>query len=255
MLVVPSGKQPAFFHMSEIQIDLRDKNFTIGFPNHSMSIPTYTALSLVDSLRALDRAGVDINYTVELQNSIVDSARNNIVHRFLEVPEQQCLIFIDSDMVWTAEDLTRLCCWSTMYPIVAGMYSSKSDSDPKFLGDYWRDPELNQIMQNEYGLVKMTGIGLGFCAIRREVFETMKQGTKTYKDPTYGGQIYRFFSTTTDDGAFIGEDIYFLRRWTNEFGGELWIDPEIQLGHVGQKVYKGHVKHAMAEYNKKLLEG
>ena len=184
--------------MGEIHIDLKGKNFTIGFPNHSMMIPTYTALSLVDRLRFMDQNGVDINYTVELQNSIVDSARNNIVHRFLEEPLQQTLIFIDSDIVWTPEDLVRLCCWSTLYPIVAGMYSSKSDTDPKFLGDYWKDPELNQIMKNEYGLVKMTGLGLGFCAIRREVFETMKQRTKTYKDPRYGDKIYRFFSATTD---------------------------------------------------------
>lgn len=241
--------------MSEIQIDLRDKNFTIGFPNHSMVIPTYTALSLVNSLRALDQAGVDINYIVELQNSIVDSARNNIVHQFLAEPLHQTLIFIDSDMMWSPEDLSRLCCWSTMYPIVAGMYSSKSDTDPKFLGDYWKDPELNQIMENEYGLVKMTGLGLGFCAIRREVFETMAPNTKTYKDPRYGDNIYRFFSTTTEDGEFIGEDIYFLRRWTKEFCGELWVDPAIQLGHIGQKIYKGHVRKAMSEYNSKLLEG
>lgn len=238
----------------DLEISLEGKNFTIGFPNHSMQIPTYTALSLVDSLRYLDRSGVDINYIAELQNSIVDSARNNLVHQFLKEPLHQTLIFIDSDMMWSPDDLLRLCCWSTMYPVVAGMYSSKSDTDPKFLGDYWRDPEVNQVMANEHGLIKMTGIGLGFCAIRREVFETMKEKTRTYKDPRCG-DVYRFFSTTTEGGDFIGEDIYFLRRWTNEFGGELWVDPEIKLGHVGQKVYRGDLVKAITAYNKQLLEG
>lgn len=240
--------------MSEsLQIDLKDKNFTIGFPNHSMQIPMYTALSLVNSLRFMDSNGVDINYIVELQNSIVDSARNNIVYQFLEEPLHQTLIFIDSDMMWSPDDLLRLCAWSTMYPIVAGMYSTKSE-DPKFLGDYWKDPEINQVMANEHGLIKMTGIGLGFCAIQRSVFETMKEHTKTYKDPRSQNPVYRFFSTTDVDGNFVGEDIYFLRRWTKEFGGELWIDPEIKLGHIGQKIYKGDVVKAITEFNKQLLE-
>jgi len=240
--------------MSELQVNLKDKNFTIAFPNHSMQIPMYTALSLVNSLRFMDQNGVDINYIVELQNSIVDSARNNLVHEFLKEPLHQTLIFIDSDMMWSPDDLLRLCAWSTMYPVVAGMYSTKSE-DPKFLGDYWKDPEINQVMGNEHGLIKMTGIGLGFCAIHRSVFETMMPTTKSYKDPRSETPVYRFFSTTADDGGFVGEDIYFFRRWTREFGGELWIDPEIKLGHIGQKIYKGDVTHSITEYNKRLLEG
>lgn len=242
--------------MSDLYIDLKDKNFTIAMPNHSMQIPMYTALSLVDSLRFLDQRNVDINYTVELQNSIVDSARNNLVHRFLQEPSHQTLIFIDSDMMWTPEGLLRLCCWSTLYPIVAGMYSTKNAKDPKFLGDYWKDPEMNQVMGNEHGLIKMTGIGLGFCAIKRSVFEVMKESTTTYTDPMYEEPVHRFFDTRDPEtGSFVGEDIYFLRRWTKEFGGELWIDPEIQLGHIGQYIYRGDVATAITAFNKKLLEG
>ena len=240
--------------MADLKIDLQSKNFTVAIPNHSMQIPMYTALSLVNSLRFMDQNGVDINYIVELQNSIVDSARNNLVHEFLKEPLQQTLIFIDSDMMWDPNDLLRLCAWSTLYPIVAGMYSSKSDT-PKFLGDYWKDPEVNQVMGNEYGLIKMTGLGLGFCAIQRSVFEIMKGSTKTYRDARTGESVYRFFSTTDLDGSFVGEDIYFLRRWTKEFNGELWIDPEIKLGHIGQKIYKGDVIKSITDYNLKLLEG
>lgn len=240
-----------------LEISLEGKNFTIGFPNHSGTIPTYTALSLINSFRKFDEIGIPLNYVVELNNSIVDSARNNVVHTFLKDPNQQCLVFIDSDMMWDADDLLRLCGWSTQYPIVAGMYSSKSETDPKFLGDYWKDPECNQIMGNGYGLVKMTGLGLGFCAINRSVFETMIPTTRSYLDPRAAGdKVYRFFDTRDPTtGDFIGEDIYFLRRWTKEFDGELWVDPFIKLGHIGQKVYRGDPVKAIETYNKKLLEG
>lgn len=239
-----------------LEISLVGKNFTIGFPNHSGTIPTYTALSLINSFRKFDEIGIPVNYIVELNNSIVDSARNNVVHTFLNSPDQQCLIFIDSDMMWEPDDLVRLCGWSTQYPIVAGMYSTKSETDPKFLGDYWKDPTCNQVMGNGYGLVRMTGLGLGFCAIQRSVFETMIPKTRSYPDPRAKGKVYRFFSTVDDTtGDFVGEDIYFLRRWTIEFGGELWVDPFIKLGHIGQKVYRGDPEQSIIEYNKKLLEG
>lgn len=238
--------------MSEEYIDLSKTKFTLGLPIHSPQIPVYTAFSLLNTVRAFDAAQVALDYVVELQCSIVDSARNNVVKMFLDNPEHQKLICIDSDIVWEAEDLLRLCCWSTKYPVIAGMYCSKSETDPKFLGDYWKDPEINQVMQNEYGLIKMTGIGLGFCVIDRSVFETMIPETRQYND-SRNGLTYRFFSTTDDDtGDFVGEDIYFLRRWTKKFGGELWVDPTVNLGHVGTKVYKGDLFKSLVEFNEKL---
>lgn len=239
--------------MAEEQIDLRHTHFTIGLPCYR-DIPTYTALSLIDTFRFFDAAGIQLNYAIEMNNSIVDSARNNVVSMFLGRPDNEKLIFIDSDIVWEAVDLARLCCWSTKYPIVGAMYPTKNDGDHKFLGDYWKDPEHNnQVMQNEYGLVKMTGIGLGFCIIDKSVFETMMPETRQYIDSIHGN-VYRFFSTSDDDtGNFVGEDIYFLRRWTKKFGGELWVDPTINLGHVGTKVYKGNLLESLIEFNNKQL--
>ena len=242
--------------MSEEQIDLRNTKFTVGIPCYG-NLPIFTAISLIDTFRFFDHAGIQLNYAIEIGNSIVDSARNNVVHMFLKESDHQKLIFIDSDIVWNAEDLARLCCWSTKYPIVAAAYPTKVEGNHKFLGDYYRDPDNeNQVVQNEYGLVKMTAIGLGFCIIDRSVFEMMSPDTCKYKDSVHGENVTRFFATTTDKDQFVGEDIYFLRRWTKQYGGDLWVDPTINLGHVGTKVYKGNFLDSLIYFNneQKLLE-
>ena len=234
------------------QIDLKPHKFTIGLPIGG-SLETLTSFSLIDTFRTFDALKITINYVSELYCSIVDCARNNVVHEFLRNPEHEKLICIDSDMVWKPHDLIRLCCWSTLYPIVGATYSTKVEGDQKFLADYCKD-EQGRIQQNNYGLVKVSGLGFGFVIIDRIVFETMIPTTETYKDKSTGEDVYRFFKTTTDGGKFIGEDIYFLNRWCNEFNGDVWIDPDIEIGHVGRKTYYGgSPRKAMSQYNDKQL--
>ena len=236
-----------------LQIDLSKTRFTIGLPIGTGMIPAWTALSLINTFRTFSSVGIHINYVSELFNSVVDFARNNVVHSFLENPEHEKLIWIDADMQWHPDDLIRLCCWSTLYPVVAALYSSKVEGDQKLIFKLRPDDE-GQLLENEHGLVRLEGLGLGFCIMDRSVFETMMPTTEVYIDKTRG-KVYRFFKTTTEDGAPIGEDIYFMRRWSREFGGEVLVDPDIDLGHVGQKIYKiGSTRKAMAVFNEQQLQ-
>lgn len=225
--------------------DLSGIKFTVGIMCHSM-MPAVTAISFIDSFRVLTHSGIHLNFVSELHNSIIDSARNNVVHEFLKLADSQKLIFIDCDMTWMAEDLARLMCISTKYPIVGAMYTTKSDS-PQFFGRYHYEDGL--ICENEYGLVKMKAIPTGFCIIDRSVFQDMMPITEKYHD-NKNTDIYRFFKTTTESGKFIGEDIYFFERYTKLLGGEIWVDPDINPGHCGNKVYRGNLRESLVMLNK-----
>ena len=50
---------------------------------------------------------------------------------------------------------------------------------------------------------------------------------------------HQFFQFTTDD-AEIGEDYLFCDRW-RAIGGEVWVDPSIELKHVGSSEYAGRL--------------
>ena len=65
--------------------------------------------------------------------------------------------------------------------------------------------------------------------------------------------LYGFFDAYIDNspacwqdgpdggGILWSEDYGFCNRW-RELGGEVWCDPEIQLGHIGTKIYQGDVR-------------
>lgn len=213
------------------------------------AMPAVTAISFIDTFRTLCWAKVQINFVSELFNSIVDSARNNVVHEFLNTDSDK-LIFIDSDMVWKPEDLLRLMCISTEYPIVGALYMTKNEGDHKYLGHYDLSDAGGKVAQNEQGLVKMKAIPTGFCIIDRSVFETMKPDVTKYRDRG-DREIYRFFKTDRN-GQFVGEDFDFFDRWTQQYKGEIWVDPDINPGHLGQKVYRGDVRQALVTYNDTL---
>lgn len=234
--------------MEPLKIDLRGIEFTIGFPcNHTL--PTLTAVSLVNTIREFPQI-TSIIY--EIGNSIVQSARDNVVHQFLQNEKSQKLICLDSDMVWKPEDLIKLCGWSTLYPIVAGIYSTKVEGNQKFLGDYKRG-ESGLVEMNEHGLVKLTALGFGFCIIDRSVFEQMIPTTESYYDNRGIGPIYNFFEVGIKNRNLVGEDIHFFRRWVNEFNGEIWVDPDLEIGHLGSKVYYGgSPRTAIEQFNEHL---
>lgn len=237
----------------ELTIDISNVKFAIGMPGYGL-IPAETTVSLINSIRELDRYGVDVSLCFEFRNSLVDSARNNVTHMFLNDTTADKLIFIDSDMCWKEEQLIRLCCLSTMYKVVGGMYSTKNEKDQKFLGVHYRDKEGN-LEFDKYGMVRMMGCGLGFMAIDRSVFEDMMETTAKYEDGKKDKQIYRFFQTDVQDGKLIGEDIYFLKRWCTDFNGSVWIDPDMNLGHVGYKVYRGNLRSALAAFQQNPTAG
>ena len=37
----------------------------------------------------------------------------------------------------------------------------------------------------------------------------------------------------------FGEDYSFCIRW-RDIGGQVWVDPEIEMGHIGLKCFQGH---------------
>lgn len=230
----------------EKEFDLRGTSFCIGMPMYG-TIPAQTVISLVDTVREFNQQGIDLALTYEMNNSIIQNARNNIVHNFLNKSGADKLICIDSDIVWKTEDLIRLCCWSTVFPFVGAMYPTKNETY-KFIGQYGESKGSLEVKTNQYGLLKMRGFGMGFVIIDRSVFEKMKPFAPLYNHNTEQN-VHRFFDIDLQDGHLRGEDIYFMNQWIDKAGGEIWVDPNIELGHVGTKVYSAKLKNALVAVN------
>lgn len=224
--------------MKEFSFDLKGLSVAIGMPSYRGHVPLDTMTSLIG---IFSQRKVPLALITERENAIVSHARNKVVDRFMNETELKKLIFIDDDIVFSNADFERMLCWSTKYPIVCGAYPMRD-----YPITYPVSMDTPPVM-NDHGLIKIYSTGMGFCIIDRSVFEKMEAPDYSYKDRIIKG----YFNMEFKDGAFIGEDVYFFKKWVAQ-GGEIWMDPLISLGHFGNHVYKGEFGELISQ---KLLEG
>jgi hypothetical protein len=53
-----------------------------------------------------------------------------------------------------------------------------------------------------------------------------------------GGCIWSLFEPKVTNHVHLAEDYQFCRKW-KDMGGELWLYPDTEFSHIGQKEYKG----------------
>jgi hypothetical protein len=166
-------------------------------------------------------------------SSIVLWARDQVVDLFLQSPCER-LFWIDSDIAWKPDDFLRLLAFSRIVPVVAATYPLKEDP-PRFV--------IDRIKPAEHGLVEVGGVGLGFTIMQRKVVEDVAAKAPRVKHEVTGRDIAAIFRVDSR-GVRTGEDVAFFED-IRACGYKVLLDPEIQLGHVGQKVYSGSVTDAL----------
>lgn len=186
--------------------------------------------NLVDSLAADTllghMQGVHFLVKSEMGCSLIGAARNKLVKWFLETSQADCLIFIDSDISWKGGTLTALA--RRPQDVVGGTYRAKSD-DVKF--------HIRGVPEQVDDLMRVEGLPGGFIKINRSVFERMDNAVPYTTDQ--GEEMRNWFPTEVVDGSLWGEDYGFCRLW-REKGGEVMLDPAIQLRHHdGFRAYTG----------------
>ncbi len=127
------------------------------------------------------------------------------------------LLFLDSDMVFPANTLTRLL--RHKKHIVGAVYSRRV---PPFhpLGVTYE----GEHMHVTGGMRRMKIIPTGCLMIDMSVFSRLAKP---------------WFSTRIDGEKLLGEDYYFCER-AAEAGFEIWCDGDLsrEVGHIGQSVYR-----------------
>lgn len=166
-------------------------------------------------------------------DSLITRARDVCAATFLKDTDYQRLLFIDSDISFTPEDVGRL--WAMGEPFVAGCYTMKVPDAPYAA---WRDGELLTLdkLPNEPFCVDYAGTG--FMMIDRYVFEKLIVDSPDVVEYEEGkiGKCWNFFQDPVIDGFHCSEDYFFCRMW-REIGGEVWMHPKVRLKHIGTHVF------------------
>jgi hypothetical protein len=152
------------------------------------------------------------------------------------------LFFIDADVGFDAAAVIRLL--KMPQDIVAGIYPLKKDEV-----DYpVRIKRVDGVPIGQGGLVEAELLPTGFMRIKRSVFQVMQEKYPKLKyKPNIVNvagadveEVYDFFNMgMLGSSEWTTEDFAFCQRWT-DLGGQLWVSPDIDFTHVGNKAFKGN---------------
>jgi len=231
--------------MQQKTYDLAGLRLAIAIPSLTGYVPIDTSKAKMETAALLAQYGVPLDYLYLEGASIPNKARAELLHQFLHHTDGTHLMFIDDDISWSPADVARLLAFCTEFDCVVGPYCTKQDK-PVF--NYALHPDENgKRIQNERGLFRLVSAPGGFNCFTREGLERMvsEYDHLMYvpKNGPLAGQevVDPFFMEIRHDSdgvpRLIGEDIVFFLRW-NEAGLEAWLDPTINLDHIGKHRYR-----------------
>jgi len=170
--------------------------------------------------------------------SIITKARNALVKQFMDSDSTE-LLFIDSDINFTSEDVLRIMALGSDKDVLCGCYPRRSN-DKMFITDLYYN-EHGGIELTDEGLLRILRAGPGFMFIRRHVIQKLIDDHPEWKYFTNmdGSHHYSIFDFRTTPMGYMGEDYNFCDR-VRESGFKIYLDPETNLGHIGFTEFTGN---------------
>ena len=211
----------------------------IATHTHGTVTPAY-AQSLALSAAYLAAHGVP-HAVVLFEDSLVDRGRDRAAAAMLE-GDWTHLLFIDADIEFKPTDIVRLLALDKDLAVAA--YRKKNDRGEYALA--WLPDAAERLHQCETtGAVKVARAGTGFMLIKRAVFEQLSETLPEchYVDHsalTGPRHMVAYFEHLVMDGRRWSEDFTFCNRWL-EAGGDIWLEPNVTLGHWGPHVWRGSI--------------
>lgn len=219
----------------------------------------------------MTKHNIPYSLTTSANESLITRARCHMVAYFMANPKATHLMFIDADINFDIIDVLHMLQHDKdiivgAYPkkdldfnaMRTGLTSNPNATDEEFksyganyaLNYAWqREEGRSSTIQTENGLVKLKDAATGFMLIKREVIEKMIAeypdlyfNNDLSMDAEFAKWTYLFFDAMhePDTKRYLSEDYAFCRRWQN-IGGEVWLDPIINLDHVGHFTFNGRV--------------
>lgn len=218
--------------------DLSGKSLFVALPAYDFKVSLKLAVSLARMAQDAVRHGVDLQMGSICGCSILPRARNLLVQDMLE-SDCDYLLFIDSDINFDPSDVFRLMVWAQdpQKGIIAGVPRVRS-SEEVYIAKL--EENNGELTLNGHGLVRAERVATAFMLIQRKVLTDMAGAHPEWKfyDIRTHRDMFALFNYEVTPEGFKGEDYLFCDR-VRELGYEVWIDPSIQLGHMGVQEYEG----------------
>ena len=256
----------------KIMDDLTDVNLLIATPCYGGLVYEGYMRSLLDLTKILNFLNIKHSVYTIGNESLITRARNSIVALFLGTKELTHLLFIDSDITFSAESVIRFLKFRK--PVVGGAYPKKNidfslckrevlkngninnnellSKSLNYAVNIVAEPNAKQNSVNIHdGFVKVSNIATGFLLIQKEVIEKLIEhfpnqkymnDCEGYHSDNTKDNFYTFFDTMVhpDSKRYLSEDYAFSQKWI-DIGGEIWLDLTCNLVHTGTFNFRGNL--------------
>lgn len=189
------------------------------------------------SVPALDAAGIKHGAVYKAGCPYISHARSEMLRQVMDT-EADAAVFIDHDMSWRPEDLVKLI--QTEGDVVAGTYRFKK-AEVEYMATWKCHADGRPMQRNTDGAIRADRVPAGFLKVTRDAVRTFM---RAYPELIYGDPVrpsIDLFNHGAYKGVWWGEDYAFSRRW-REFGGEIWLVPDLNLTHHSKdNAYPGNL--------------
>lgn len=200
-------------------------------------------MSWTHTVILLERMGIAHDEQMIIGSSNLPKARNYLTAHF-RAGDWDDLVWIDADMSWPANAIIRLL--ASDKPVVGIVGRRKTDEVSWCVLPMPQDTVINQ---DDMGMIEVRRLGTGLMKISREAFETIiavrpdlkRPGDAVLMTEAERAAYYKFFAFGDDD---MGEDYWFCDLYRS-CGGQVWVDPSIEMGHIGPKEFVGKFEDAL----------
>lgn len=192
--------------------------------------------SLEACVPALDAAGIEHAAVFEVGCPYISGARATLLRKAL-VWGADTIVFIDHDVSWAPADLTKLA--STAGDVVGGTYRYKTD-DERYMAHIDVDERARPLVRAD-GALRAQRLPAGFLKVTCAAVDRFMRHYPhlTIRDAD-GFESPDLFNHGAHRGTWFGEDYAFCRNWLDA-DGELWLVPDLELGHhAGDRSYLGN---------------
>lgn len=214
--------------------------------------------SLIETEWVLWQAGCATAHMQRGGDCFVSKVRNKMVTDFLtQFPDCQNFFFLDDDIGWPALKVLEFL--NRPEDIVCGIYPKKSD-EIDFPVELAYDENTGLLIERD-GLMEAWVVPTGFMRIKRHVLEKMADKFGTFKDIDLENGVgvvkdyYNIFECGPAPSAnmlFWGEDYTFCKKWL-AMGGSIWIDPNMEFTHRGNKKWTDNMFNHIGMLREKAL--
>ena len=222
-----------------------------GADHVMITVPCYgvmdpqVMISIVSNVGVLTANNVNVSVLTKVGDCDVNDVRNDIARVFLESKATHLMSW-DADVVASGQCVKRLLDYGK--DIVAAVYPFKSEVE-----GYPVVFEDGTFELADQGLIKVAGVPGGFTLWSRRAIQSLYDAEGSEKEwqnkGDYGKLKVRAIwerTVNTERGLRVSSDIVACQKAT-QLGMDIFVSPEMPLGHIGSKQYFGQLGHYLME--------